>query len=317
VLRGEKVNADWLFYRVQASDFIEAMVDVFQGALYPAVRPKDIYAFPLRLPPIDQQQQIVAEIETQFARLDEAVASLKRARVRLKRYRASVLKAACEGRLVPTEADAKGWPQESLGEHIERIEAGKNFRCVERPPAKDEVGVVKISAVSWGRFKERESKTCTDESLVRPDFMIRPNDFLISRANTIELVGACVIVTDISLSLMLSDKVLRITFGPSMNAKWVLYFLRSEAGRAGIESRATGSQDSMRNIGQQRIKDIPVPVPSLEQQDRIVAEIEQHLSVIEQMEVTVETNLKRTVSLRQSILRRAFSGRLVTHDPAT
>ncbi len=269
---------------------------------------------PIVTPPLDEQGRIVAEIETQFARLDDAVASLRRARVRLKRYRASVLKAACEGRLVPTESDAKEWPQGSLGEHIERIEAGKNFRCVERPPAKDEVGVVKISAVSWGRFKELESKTCTDESLVRPDFMIRPNDFLISRANTIELVGACVIVTDISMPLMLSDKVLRITFGPSINPKWVLYFMRSEAGRAAIESRATGSQDSMRNIGQQRIKDIPIPVPSLGQQERIVAAIEQHLSVIDQMEATVEANLRRAESLRQSILRRAFNGRLVARS---
>jgi len=90
VLRSETVDSDWLFYRVQARDFIEAMVDVVQGALYPAVRPKDIHAFPLHTPPIHDQRQIVADIETQFARLDDAVASLKRAQVRLKRYRASV-----------------------------------------------------------------------------------------------------------------------------------------------------------------------------------------------------------------------------------
>ena len=58
----------------------------------------------LRIPPLPEQHRIVAAIEEQFTRLDAAVAALKRAQANLKRYRASVLKAACEGRLVPTEA---------------------------------------------------------------------------------------------------------------------------------------------------------------------------------------------------------------------
>src|SRR5947199_7660590 len=55
--------------------------------------------------PLDEQQRIVAEIEKQFTRLDAGMASLKRVQIALKRYRASVLKAACEGRLVPIEAE--------------------------------------------------------------------------------------------------------------------------------------------------------------------------------------------------------------------
>ena len=59
----------------------------------------------LKIPPLPEQHRIVAEIETQFTRLDASVAALKRARANLKRYRASVLKSACEGTLVPTEAE--------------------------------------------------------------------------------------------------------------------------------------------------------------------------------------------------------------------
>ena len=66
--------------------------------------PKD-FERPFALPPLDEQQRIVAEIEKQFTRLDAGVGSLKRVQTALKRYRASVLKAACEGRLVPTEAE--------------------------------------------------------------------------------------------------------------------------------------------------------------------------------------------------------------------
>jgi type I restriction enzyme S subunit len=57
------------------------------------------------LPPLEEQKRVVAEIEKQFTRLDAGLASLKQVQLALKRYRASVLKAACEGRLVPTEAE--------------------------------------------------------------------------------------------------------------------------------------------------------------------------------------------------------------------
>lgn len=60
---------------------------------------------PIPVVPLDQQKLIVAEIEKQFSRLDEAVANLKRVKANLKRYKAAVLKAAVEGRLVETEAE--------------------------------------------------------------------------------------------------------------------------------------------------------------------------------------------------------------------
>ena len=61
--------------------------------------------YPIPLPPLAEQRRIVAEIEKQFTRLDASVAALKRIQANLKRYRAGVLKAACEGKLVPTEAE--------------------------------------------------------------------------------------------------------------------------------------------------------------------------------------------------------------------
>ena len=62
-----------------------------------------IWRYPIPLPPLPEQRRIVAEIEKQFTRLDAGVAALKRVQANLKRYRASVLKAACEGRLAPQD----------------------------------------------------------------------------------------------------------------------------------------------------------------------------------------------------------------------
>ncbi len=76
-----------------------------RGSTIKYIRLGDLRDFPIVVPPAQVQRQIVAEIEKQFSRLDEAVANLKRAKANLKRYNATVLKGAVEGRLVPTEAE--------------------------------------------------------------------------------------------------------------------------------------------------------------------------------------------------------------------
>jgi type I restriction enzyme S subunit len=105
VFRVRDAEPGFIFYAVQTNDFIDALCEKVQGALYPAVRPRDISFFNFFLPPLAEQKQIVAEIEKQFTRLEAGVSALKRVQANLKRYRAAVLKAACEGRLVPTEAE--------------------------------------------------------------------------------------------------------------------------------------------------------------------------------------------------------------------
>ena len=81
--------------------------------------------------PLAEQRRIVAEIEKQFTRLDASVAALKRVQVNLKRYRASVLKAACEGKLVPTEAElaqSEGRDYEPADRLLERILSERRAR---------------------------------------------------------------------------------------------------------------------------------------------------------------------------------------------
>lgn len=67
-----------------------------------------------------------------------------------------------------------------VGAMLLDIESGKSFKCDERPPMKDEVGVVKVSAVTWGEFDESESKTCLDKRLVNEKLLVRPGDFLLA-----------------------------------------------------------------------------------------------------------------------------------------
>lgn len=203
----------------------------------------------------------------------------------------------------------KNWCFTTLGEFIDQITAGKSFKCEEREPSNDEIGVAKVSAVTWGEYNEAESKTCTDPTKINSDYFIKTDDFIFSRANTIELVGACVIAKKVTKKIMLSDKTLRINF-MDINKLYVLHYLRSHFGRKEIMERSTGNQESMRNIGQERIKSIVIPICSLDEQQEIVNQLEEKLSIIEQNEKEIESALAKAELLRQSILKKAFSGQL-------
>jgi type I restriction enzyme S subunit len=203
------------------------------------------------------------------------------------------------------------WPVVSLGELIASIEAGASFRCRETPPEADEVGVAKVSAVSWGRYDENESKTCLDASRIETKLLIQKGDFLISRANTVQLVGACVIAERVTKQVMLSDKTLRIQFKDPSLKPWVLHYLRSREGRNQVEALCTGNQESMRNISQKSIRQIQLPLAPAEERDRVIAYLYQQLSRLQaSIEIfgTIQAKLKQA---RASILKAAVEGRLV------
>ncbi len=165
------------------------------------------------------------------------------------------------------------WRYGSVADLIDGIDSGKNLRCEERPPASGEIGIVKISAVTWGTFDASKSKTVYSGAQLPDSTRIRAGDLLISRANTLELVGATVLVEEAPANLHLSDKILRLRANSGWE-RWLNLFLNSAQGRSEIETRATGNQLSMRNIGQDAIRSIPLPIPPVAEQRRIVARIE-------------------------------------------
>lgn len=201
---------------------------------------------------------------------------------------------------------SEGWVWTTCDAAINSIDAGASFKCEERPPVLGEVGVLKVSALTWGTYDENESKTCKDEGRIEEKYLVREGDFLFSRANTIELVGACVIVGKTTKQLMLSDKTLRFRLDEKVLPEWLQICLRCKFGRDEIERLATGNQESMRNIGQERIRQIRIPLPPLSEQNRIVAEVDRHLSIISEVEAEVDDSLQRAKALLQATLAKSF-----------
>ena len=118
------VHPQFIFYRVLDQTFVDELSGLQAGTSYPAVRDSDVRAMSISLPPTAEQHRIVQTLDSYFTRLDAARAALERVQANLKRYRASVLKAAVEGRLVLTEAELarkEGRDYEPADQLLERI----------------------------------------------------------------------------------------------------------------------------------------------------------------------------------------------------
>ena len=200
------------------------------------------------------------------------------------------------------------WAWASLAQLLSGIEAGLNVKAHGRPPAEGETGIVKISAVTWDEFDEGQSKALFLNTKIDERNLIAVGDLLISRANTIELVGAPAIVRRLSKRLVLSDKILRLIV-PREFKEWLYFVIKSTFGRQHIESRSTGNQLSMRNISQDSLRALPVPIPPVEELDMLLDML--HVGWREQRflsEWLADNSVSST--LHQSILAAAFRGEL-------
>lgn len=207
----------------------------------------------------------------------------------------------------------ENWIWGQLGDFLYDIEAGLNVKAEGRPPREDEVGIVKISAVTWDEFDENESKTLPPEFEVDERDVIRSGDFLISRANTLELVAAPVIVKSCKRRLVLSDKVLRLRLVEGLQ-RWIELCLKSPLGRQQIEHYASGNQLSMRNITQENIARLAIPIPPKTELEVAVSVYAQSKEDSDDGDVMLRGSTQTVESLRQSVLKAAFAGELVEQD---
>ena len=316
-----KFNALYLYYFCNTHYFVEQLWEKASATTISIVNKSKMENCIFPLPPLLEQCRIVDRIESLFAKLDEARQKVQDVLDSFESRKAAIFHKAFSGELTVQWRKEHGvrreeWRNVSWGTFITLIEAGRNWNAEGRPPKNDEFGVVKVSAVTWGEFNELESKTCTCEKQWNENVQIHMGDFLFSRANTLQLVGNCVIVKDISKRLMLSDKILRFTFDNSVVPGYILNFTRSDLYRKQIEQLASGNQDGMRNVSQKNMKLVEFPIPELNEQTEIVHILDSFFAKEQQAKEASETVLEQIDLIKKSILARAFRGELGTNDPA-
>ena len=334
-------------------------------------------SYPILLPPFSEQTRIVEEIERRFSQLDTGVAALERAKANLKNYRASVLQSACEGRLVPTEAELARteereyepadqlltrilkerratWEAEQLAKMEAQGKAPKDdkWKAKYKEPAGPDTSELaelpelpegwvwanlqqmKVFSLYGPRFSStdyaangtlvlrtsdiKESGKVNLETAPRlplskeeiAKYRAERGDLLITRTGSL---GTLAVFDDAVEAIPGAYLIQYRLLASAEMSRYIFYFLKSPLGQKQLV--AGGAGVGRPNLNAPTIDAIPISLPPLAEQCRIVAETENRLSLLDKFEATITANLKRAERLRQAILKQAFEGKLVPQDP--
>ena len=178
-----------------------------------------------------------------------------------------------------------GWVSTILRSLVVSSNSGWSPKTLDTPREGDEWGILKVSAVSWDHFRSEANKQVLPGTQPRPQAVLRKGDFLISRANTAELVARAVIVEMEPINLMMSDKIVRLELVELCEPKFILIANNHWSfARAYYAERATGVSPSMKNVTRDVILDLPIPLPPLAEQYRIVAKVDELMALCDQLE---------------------------------
>ena len=305
---------------------------------------------PIPLPPLPEQHRVVAKIEELFTRLDAGVAALKKAKALLKQYRQAVLKAAVEGRLT------EEWRKEHAGEIepasvlLERIQAerkqrlGKNYK----PPRPIDTSNLPELPEGWAwatlnnigqvvsggtpatkdtnnfngdipwitpadlssynsKYVSRGKRNISEKGLRTSSAVLLPKGSILfsSRAP----IGYVVIALN---PLTTNQGFKNLIIYKGIFNEYIYYYLKSSKKLA--EKNASGT--TFLEISGERFGFLPILLAPYLEQKEIVKVVDKILSTADESEQIIDADLKRAQSLRQSILKRAFAGKLVPQNPA-
>lgn len=167
-----------------------------------------------------------------------------------------------------------GWEWVRMGDLVNSSEAGWSPTCIGSPRRQGSWGVLKVSAVSWGAFDANANKELPSDLSPRPEYEVRSGDFLLSRANTEELVARSVVVAEVEPQLMLSDKIIRLDVSSFVDREFLNLSNNSNHSRDHYATNASGTSSSMKNVSREVVLRTPVALPPSAEQLRIVARVE-------------------------------------------
>lgn len=289
----ELVLPKYIYYRIQIIQFDHSTHKRYWIQQYSKIR--------VSIPPIPEQECIVARIEELFSQLDAGVETLKKTKAQLAVYRQAVLKEAFEG----------DYPRKQLKEFSKAI-SGFAFKSSRYSPDGNYV-VVKIGNVKERHFDFSRDLTKTleaDDSILEK-YLLRRGDCLITLTGSrgkrdygfVAMVGN-------QNNYLLNQRVAALRFDQSVALpEFFQYYLASPSYRDMFFGYETGNV-GQGNVGIKALLDPYVILPDIDTQKRIIEDVEDRLSVCDSIEQTVDTALQQAEAMRQSILKDAFEGRL-------
>ena len=305
ILNEEEINKKFLFHVLHTVNKTKLVT----GTAQPQVTINNAVELTFTIPNLETQQAIVSKIEELFSELDKGIEDLKTAQQQLKTYRQSVLKWAFEGKLTNENVKdgelPKGWTLSTIEKVANKITDGEHFR----PPTQSD-GIAFLSAkdVRDNGVSFDAPLYISEETAKKALQRCNPQlgDILIvSRGATVGRM--CIVNT--SRQFCLLGSVILIKVNENINNLFLNYVLKSPI--ANQKMITVSGATAQQAIYLRDIKKIEIPLPPLAEQHQIIQEIESRLSVADKMEESIAHSLLQAESLRQSILKKAFSGELV------
>ncbi len=286
------------------------MPELDTSSAIPGLNRDDIYRQLLLLPPLAEQKRVVAKVEELLARVNAAREHLAKVPAILKRFRQSVLAAACSGRLTEEWRGAEGateWDETTLGEMAELVTSGSR-------------GWAKYYAASGPLFIRAQNLSSDRLDLSDVAYVQLPKRgegmrTLVAKEDIlVTITGANVTKTALVMENIgeayVNQHVALVRLRESAHAPFVWFWLISpEHGRSQLLDAAYGAGKPGLNLKQ--IRDVEVRIPSSVEQQEIVRRVDHLLTLADTIEKQVAAGMARVEKLTQAILAKAFCGELV------
>lgn len=291
--------------------------NITKGTTRPRVNLTIVRDIEIPLPSIEEQQQIIFKIEALFSELDKTVEELQTAKQQLKVYRQAVLKWAFEGKLTNENVKKCELPDSWKWVKIEYLLSDRKrgmstgpFGTMLKKHEHQKVGipVLGIENIGEGVFQMPNKIFVTpDKAIELKNFKVKENDIIISRSGT---VGEICIVPPYMDEAIISTNLIKVSLNNNViQPKYFVYLFQGGQVRQQVFNLCKGSSRTFLN--QTILSTLDFPYCSTEEQQQIIEEIESRLSVCEKIEETIIDNLKLAETLRKSILKKAFEGKLI------
>jgi type I restriction enzyme S subunit len=313
-LRG--VDQSYLFYALKSiTTAVEKRAHGGTGIVH--ITKGELESFLIPTPGLLEQRKIAAILSSVDEAIEATQSVIDHLGVLKKAMMAELLTRGLPGRHTKFKQTEIGqvperWDVVPLADLLTGIDSGWSPQCGSDPAGEGQWGVLKVSAVSWGEYMPGENKRLPESLDPRPQAEVHEGDLLVSRANTPELVGRCVLVRKTPPRLMLSDKLLRLKVDPAQAlSTFVRLLFDFEPVRRQIEEGATGSSRSMRNISQQALRGVVVVRPPLDEQRAIAGAFDS----LRDRQLAESEEVEALTSLKSALMSVLLTGELrVTPD---
>jgi len=309
-----EINEKYLSYFFQSPEYWKQITNDQVGTGQPNVNGTKLGLLKIVIAPLETQQAIVAKIEELFSELDKGIEDLKTAQQQLKTYRQSVLKWAFEGKLTNENVKdgelPESWGIMKFGELFS--ESPQNGLYKSSTEYGEGTPIIRIDGFYDGVILDDyqiKKVKLTEEEINR--YLISIGDILVNRVNSMPYLGKCGLVKHLNERTVFESNIMKIRVNKE-NAipEYISKFLTSKKGLSELRKNAKQAVNQA-SINQTDVSNVLIPLPQPNEQRLIVQELESRLSVADKMEESIAQSLQQAEALRQSILKKAFSGELI------